>query len=165
VPAYRALADAFPDHKRILAAPSSLRSIARMSGFFDDLLPVKPFARLPEIRRPDTAVNLQGGVPESHQILQAARPRSLITFRQDESPGPCWRRAEHDVDRWCRLLERHGIRTNPFRLDLPRPRAVSPGCERRPSYTRERRIRRDAGRRIGGQRSHATNAPAASASS
>jgi ADP-heptose:LPS heptosyltransferase len=73
--------------------------------------------------RPDTAVNLQDGTPASRQILQAVRPRSLITFRED---GPCWRRSEHEVARWCRLLERHGIRTNPFRLDLPRPRAVPP---------------------------------------
>jgi len=127
VPAYRALADAFPDHRRILAAPAPLRSIARLSGFFDDVLPVKPLVRLPDMRRPDMAVNLQDGTPESYQLVQAVQPRSLITFRRDDPPGPCWRRGEHDVERWCRLLERHGIRTNQFRLDVRRPRAVPHG--------------------------------------
>jgi ADP-heptose:LPS heptosyltransferase len=127
VPAYRALADAFPDHKRVLAAPLSLRSIARLSGFFDELLPLKPLTRLPAMRHPDMAVNLQGCAPDANRILQAVRPRRLISFRRDPATGPRWRAAEHDVERWCRLLEHHGVRANPFRLDLPRPLALPHG--------------------------------------
>jgi len=131
VPAYRALADIFPRHKRVLAAAASLRSIVRLCGWFDQLLPVESPVRLPPLERPNVAVDLRGDDPQSCRALLATRPRSVIAFARDDVattlPGPRWRPLENEVTRWCRLLEYHGIGVNPFRLDLPRPRAIPPG--------------------------------------
>src|SRR5262245_22892300 len=130
VPAYRALADVFPSHKRVLVAPALLRSIVRLCGCFDQLIPVENPARLPQLERPDVAVDLRGDDLQSYRLLLATRPRCVIAFARDDAastlPGPRWRPGEHEVTRWCRLLEYHGIGANPFRLDLPRPRVAIP---------------------------------------
>ncbi len=137
VPALRALARAFPEHERVLAAPAWL----------EPLLPLlredgKPcLHRLVEIggldadpgrlpRRPDVAVNLHGRGPQSHRLLLASRPRRTIAFRSDavaETAGlPEWVPGEHETRRWCNLLARFGIEADPARLDVEAPEVELP---------------------------------------
>jgi ADP-heptose:LPS heptosyltransferase/uncharacterized protein YjbJ (UPF0337 family) len=116
VPAYRALARAFPRHRRVLAAPKALAPLAALTSAFDAMVDTAPLGPAPE--GVDVAVNLHGRGPESTRALLAARPRRLIAFGRD---GREWRAGEHEVVRWCRLLEESGIPADPgdLRLDLP----------------------------------------------
>jgi ADP-heptose:LPS heptosyltransferase len=52
------------------------------------------------------AVNLHGRGPQSTRLLQSLDPRQLIAFAHPEcgNAGPQWRRDEHEVARWCRLV-------------------------------------------------------------
>lgn len=130
VPALRALADAFPDHRRVLAAPQTLAPLAALSGAVSEVVDTKPLAPLAaSLCGADVAVNLHGRGPQSHRVLLDARPRRLISFANPEVPesagSPPWRAGEHEVSRWCRLLEGCGIPADPGRLDLsPPPRPV-----------------------------------------
>lgn len=134
VPALRALADAFPDHHRVLLAPASLAPLALHTGSVDEVVPHVGLDPLPPGPAPDVAVNLHGRGPESHRLLLAGQPRRLIAFAHDDvaesAGGPAWRAAgsdEHEVDRWCRLLVVSGIAADPRRLDLAAPdRPVPP---------------------------------------
>src|SRR5205814_284259 len=75
LPALRALADAFPHHRRTLAAPAALRPLALLSGAVDELVDTAPLAPLaPSLHAADVAVNLHGRGPQSHALLRAARP-------------------------------------------------------------------------------------------
>jgi ADP-heptose:LPS heptosyltransferase len=119
VPALRALARAFPGHRRVLAAPRALEPLVRLTGAVDAVVDVQPLAPLPaELHGADVAVNLHGRGPQSHALLRAAAPRRLIAFGP---PGPEWRADEHEVARWCRLLSESGIPADPRELDLPAP--------------------------------------------
>lgn len=129
VPAMRALADAFPYHHRILAAPAVLAPLARLSGAVHSLAPTEPLEPLAEgIHDCAIGVNLHGRGPESHGVLLDAHPNSLIAWRHPAiaatSTMPRWNLEEHEVLRWCRLLEANGIPADPARLDL-----AIPDCE------------------------------------
>ena len=134
VPALRALADAFPEHERLLAAPAVLRPLALLSGAVDDVVDTAPLAPLPRaLRGADVAVNLHGRGPQSHRVLLRTRPSRLIAFRHEgilESAGmPQWREPEHEVERWGRLLSESGIPADPARLDVEAPdRPVPPAA-------------------------------------
>ncbi len=126
IPALRALADAFPDHERVLAASSALRPLALLSGAVHDVVDTPPLRPLPPaLSEPDVAVNLHGRGPESHRALLSSWPRRLIAFRhpsiEQTARAPRWSPAEHEVVRWCRLLEESGIPADPTRLDLKPP--------------------------------------------
>jgi ADP-heptose:LPS heptosyltransferase len=126
VPALRALAAAFPGHRRLLAAPPSLAPLAVLSGAVHDIVPAAPLRRLdPRLAGCDVAVNLHGRGPQSHRLLAGLGPGRLVAFRHDDVPesseGPAWRPDEHEVDRWCRMLEEQGIPADRTRLDLPAP--------------------------------------------
>jgi ADP-heptose:LPS heptosyltransferase len=131
VPALRALARAFPEHRRVLAAPRAIAPLAALSGAVDAVADTSPLAPLPpELRGADIAVNLHGRGPESHRVLLDATPRRLLAFaRPDAWPRgprePRWLAGEHEVARWCRMLAAHGIEADPAALDLPAP-AVPP---------------------------------------
>ena len=122
VPALRALRDAFPEHRLVLAAPAVLAPLAALSGAVDELIDTAALA-VPAVHKADLAVNLHGCGPESHRALLASRPRRLIAFEAPAVPwrGPAWRDGEHEVARWCRLLEESGIPADPARLDLRQP--------------------------------------------
>ena len=130
VPALRALADAFPDHRKVLAAPQALAPLAALTGAVDEVVDARPLAPLdPALRGAAVAVNLHGKGPQSHRVLLAAEPARLISFSHPEVPesagGPTWRPGEHEVQRWCRMLSAHGIPADPGRLDLtPPPEAL-----------------------------------------
>ncbi len=127
VPALRALADAFPRHPRLLAVPTALAPLARRAGAVDEVVPAegldRPLSRL--LHGAGLAVNLHGRGPESHNLLLAAQPRRLLAFAHPAVPassqGPRWRADEHEVARWCRLLEESGIAADPGRLDIDLP--------------------------------------------
>ena len=126
VPALRALADAYPDHRRILAAPRVLAPLAALTGAVDGVVDTAPLAPLDtSLHGADLAVNLHGRGPQSHRGLLAARPRRLLSFANREVPesedGPVWWAGEHEVLRWCRMLEAHGIPADPARLDISPP--------------------------------------------
>ena len=132
VPAFRALADAFPGHRRLLAAPASLAPLAALTGAVHGTVPVEPLAPLPpEVFGAEIAVNLHGCGPQSHRVLLGARPRRLIAYANAEVPesagGPPWPGdAVHEVTRWCGLLETCGIPADPGRLDLELPGTATP---------------------------------------
>ena len=126
VPALRALKRAFPRHHRVLAAPAWLEPVALRTGAVDEVRESAPLAPLAlDLSRPDIAVNLHGRGPESHRVLLATSPKRLIAFANPEVPestdGPPWHSDEHEVARWCRLLSKSGIPTDPDDLYLEPP--------------------------------------------
>ena len=129
VPALRALADAFPNHRRVLACPLSLAPLAHLTGAVDEVVRAAAFTPLPpELRAADVAVNLHGAGPESHRVLLGARPRRLLAYGNPDVPwdGPTFDEGEHEAERWCRLLREHGIAADPDRLDLDPPDIAPP---------------------------------------
>jgi ADP-heptose:LPS heptosyltransferase len=146
VPALRALAAAFPDARRVLAAPRALEPLVALIGPDPERIPTatartvhavvdlpawvggEPAPQLDAAARLPggaIAVNLHGSGPESHRLLLAAAPERLVAFRHEDVPesagGPAWREDEHEVARWCRLLSCAGIPADPRALDLPAP--------------------------------------------
>jgi ADP-heptose:LPS heptosyltransferase len=132
VPALRALARAFPGHRRVLAAPTwlepllplieeggepCLHRLAEVGGLEAGA------ERLPSA--PKVGVNLHGRGPQSHRMLGASRPQRLIAFRNDTVPEsrmlPIWQENEHEAERWCRLLRESGIEGNPEQLEISSP--------------------------------------------
>jgi ADP-heptose:LPS heptosyltransferase len=125
VPALRALARAFPEHHRVLAAPAALAPLAALTGAVDAVAGAAPLAPLPaHLHGADVAVNLHGRGPQSHALLRAARPRRLVAF--GEPPDAVWRAGEHEVARWCRLLAESGIAADPADLRIAPPRTPVP---------------------------------------
>lgn len=117
VPALRALGDAFPDHRRVLAAPGGLALAARWVGW--ELVDTAPLAPLdPALHRADVAVNLHGRGPQSTALLRAAEPRRLLAYGEG---GRVWDEQEHERERWCRLLEESGIAADPERVGITVP--------------------------------------------
>ena len=126
VPAYRALQRAFPEHRRLLAAPERLAPLVPLTGAFHETLDAAPLVPLKGApARLDVAVNLHGRGPQSHRILLQLRPRHLLAFAHREVPESrdccAWRADEHEVQRWCRMLRCHGIAADPTDLDLDLP--------------------------------------------
>ncbi len=132
VPAYRALRRAYPDAEIMLAAPRTLEPLRELAGdALDRIADAQPLAPLPpELQDADLGVNLHGRGPQSHRVLLGAHARELIAFRHDEIPesarGPEHDPAEHEVARWCRLLEHYGIRADARELDLAIPPVLVP---------------------------------------
>ncbi|MBW3644951.1 MAG: glycosyltransferase family 9 protein [Actinobacteria bacterium] len=120
VPALRALARAYPEHHRVLAANAALAPLVELTGAVHEVVDTGELAPLaPELHRADVAVNLHGRGPQSTALLEQTRPRRLVAFG---APGcPQWRPGEHERHRWCRLLREAGIPADPddFRLAPP----------------------------------------------
>src|SRR4051794_7090070 len=121
VPALRALARAFPNARRVLAAPRAIAPLAELSGAVDAVADTAPLA--PPPAGADLVVNLHGRGPESHRAILASRPARMIAFGHDG--GPEWRAGEHEVLRWCRLLEASGIAADPCDIELRPPDITS----------------------------------------
>ena len=131
VPALRALREGFPEHRVVLAAPEALAPLAHLSGAVDEVVDTAPLAPLDaSLQLADLAVNLHGRGPQSHRVLLCAQPRRTIAFAHAEvaesARGPHWRPHEHEVSRWCRLLEESGVPADPRGLDLPAPPGEPP---------------------------------------
>jgi ADP-heptose:LPS heptosyltransferase len=115
VPALKAVARAFPEHRRVLAAPCALAPLALHTGTVHAVYDTEPLEPLsPALHGADVAVNLHGKGPQSHAILEATRPGRLIAFGE----GAEWRSDEHEVERWCRLLRENGIPAAETELDI-----------------------------------------------
>ncbi|MGI9119125.1 MAG: glycosyltransferase family 9 protein [Acidimicrobiales bacterium] len=131
MPALRALASAFPDHHRVLAAPAWLAPLVRHSATVHKVVDVAPLAPLPaSLHHADVAVNLHGRGPQSSRLLADSGPRRLIAFAHPdvaETGGqPRWRPDEHEVRRWCRLLRESGVPADPGDLHLEPPPVTPP---------------------------------------
>jgi ADP-heptose:LPS heptosyltransferase len=130
VPALRALRRAFPDERTVLAAPRALSGVVELIDAVDEHLPTEGLGTLEWPGEPPRlAVNLHGRGPESVADLLDAGPGELITHRHPDFPalpGPEWDAEAHEVDRWCRLLEFHGIPADGADLRLPEPPGPSP---------------------------------------
>jgi ADP-heptose:LPS heptosyltransferase len=125
VPALRAVRRAHPDARLALAAPAGLRDLALLSGAVDEVVDTAPLAPLaPELAGADLAVNLHGRGPQSTALLAATSPRRLVAYGLPD--GPRWTADEHEVVRWCRLLEQSGIPADPRDLLLDVPAAEPP---------------------------------------
>ena len=121
VPALRAVRRACPGAHVSLAAPAALRDLALHTGAVDEVVDTAPLTPLDaRLSRADLAVNLHGRGPQSTALLAATSPSRLLAY--DLPDGPRWTAQEHEVVRWCRLLEHSGITTDPADLLLPVPR-------------------------------------------
>jgi ADP-heptose:LPS heptosyltransferase len=130
VPAYRALRAAYSEHQIVLAAPGPLACLAALTGAVDVLLPT---GELQPVRwagpPPDVAVDLHGNGPASHDLVRALGAGTTMMYASAADPqaaGPWWAEAEHEVDRWCRLLEWHGVPADRRALRLDRPQVPPP---------------------------------------
>lgn len=125
VPALRGLDAAFPDRTLALAAPRWLEPLVDLVGCVDRLIPLAGLGPLDwPYPPPQIAVNLHGRGPESHRLLRSTGPTRMLAFAcpaADHHDGPPWREPEHEVHRWCRLLNWYGIPTDPSDLALRRP--------------------------------------------
>ncbi|MEV0325194.1 glycosyltransferase family 9 protein [Micromonospora echinospora] len=125
VPALRALRAGHPDRELVLAAPSWLDPLVELVGGVDRVLPVSGLDPLEwSGPPPEIAVNLHGRGPRSHELLRATGHGRLLAFRcppAGHPDGPAWDDAEHEVRRWCRLLDWYGLPADPDDLALARP--------------------------------------------
>jgi len=125
VPALRMLRAALPGHRLVLAAPQVLAPLVELCGAVDDHLPTAELAPPAwEGRPPEVAVDLHGNGPASRRLLEALAPGRLVAFGP---PGPRWEADEHEVVRWCRLVEESfGVPSRPEDLLLRAPDVPSP---------------------------------------
>lgn len=129
VPALRAVRAAHPHARLELATAGALAPLVELVGAVDAVVTTGPFVatppagRLPDrLHRADLALNLHGAGPQSTELLRAAEPSRLVSYGVTSA----WRAEEHDVRRWCRLLEEAGIPADPTDLALRRPPVASP---------------------------------------
>lgn len=95
--------------------------------FVDGMLGSGELETLPvQLDEGDVAVNLHGRGPQSTLLLLEVSPSRLIAYAHPDIPPtfgfPAWRRHEHEVERWCRLLTENGLEARPDDLSLPFPR-------------------------------------------
>jgi ADP-heptose:LPS heptosyltransferase len=137
VPALRALQRALPGHTIVLAAPEPLRPLLELSRCADELLPTEGLGPLAwSGEAPDVAVDLHGNGPASKDALVPLRPRRLVAFAGPDGDGlvhegPVWDPDEHEVRRWCRLVESgFDVAAEPadLRLAVPERRPRVPGA-------------------------------------
>jgi ADP-heptose:LPS heptosyltransferase len=133
VPALRALARAFPEHRRVLAAPAALKPLVPLIDPELELAPVGELEPLPAaLSNAELAVNLHGRGPDSHRILLragAGRARRLWFAHgaiAESRAAPRWRADEHERERWCRMLAEQGVAADPGDLAVAPPAGASP---------------------------------------
>jgi Glycosyltransferase family 9 (heptosyltransferase) len=107
LPALRLLRTALPEHRLILVAPETFRPLVELGAVADELVDGHELAPITGVDGPvEVAVDLHGNGPGSRVLLEALEPRRVVGFGHPPSgrPGPRWRRHEHEVQRWCRLV-------------------------------------------------------------
>lgn len=139
IPALRAVRRAYPAHRVVLVAPGAYAAWVRRLRLADAVRPADGIAAVPALPdlatpAPEAAVDLHGRGPGSQPMLLALRPARLIAFAHPAVPAtrglPEWRPGEHEVSRWCRLLEESGISADPTDLDVPPPPVEPPASSR-----------------------------------
>lgn len=141
VPAFRALRAARPGARIVLAAPETLTPLAELSGAIDRVLHTRGLGPIDWPGPPPAvAVNLHGKGPASHRLVRATNAPTQIMYASDAAPdvaGPWWDDGEHEVARWCRLLDwwdipadRHDLRLRvpPRTPPVRRAAIVHPGA-------------------------------------
>jgi ADP-heptose:LPS heptosyltransferase len=118
LPAVRGLRALRPGARLVLAAPEWLAPVALLSGAVDGVLPVRPLGAIPGWP-PQLAVNLHGSGPESTARLRELSPEQLWSY--GEPGAPEWREDDHEVERWCRLIDAFGGACDRSDLDLMAP--------------------------------------------
>jgi ADP-heptose:LPS heptosyltransferase len=130
LPALRALRRGLPGHELVLAAPAPLGALLPLAGAVDRLYPLPDLLPMrPPGPPPDIAVDLHGNGPRSRELLECLSPRRLIGFAYPgygDPDAPPWRADEHEVSRWCRLVEAYGVAADPADLALLPPDRPSP---------------------------------------
>lgn len=130
LPALRALRRGLPGHELVLAAPAPLGPLLPLAGAVDRLYPLPDLVPLhPPGPPPDLAVDLHGNGPRSRELLECLSPGRLIGFAYPgygDPHAPVWRADEHEVSRWCRLVEAYGFAADPADLALLPPDRPSP---------------------------------------
>ncbi len=128
VPALRAIARAFPDRPPVLVTTPDVAPLAARArlGRVSVAEPLGPLD--PSLAGAAVAVNLHGRGPQSHRRLLALGPGRMVAFENRDAgvAGPQWREGEHEVHRWCRLLEESGIPANPSLLGIELPSDMAP---------------------------------------
>jgi ADP-heptose:LPS heptosyltransferase len=107
LPALRLVRQALPGHEVVLAAPAQFGPVVELLPFVDGLFAANELAPLSRLRGPvQLAIDLHGKGPASRRLLQELDPERLIGFAHRPSGlgGPEWRKDEHEVSRWCRLI-------------------------------------------------------------
>lgn len=135
VPAYRALAWAFPRHRRVLVCDDAVLPLVPYAGAFEDAVVAEPSAPLERtLAGPAVAVNLQGCGPWSHRRLLALEPERLVAFAHPSVPesrrGATWRAGEPARGRWCRLLSAYGLAADADDVELIPPALPVPAFVR-----------------------------------
>jgi ADP-heptose:LPS heptosyltransferase len=118
LPALALLRRALPEQRIVLAAPRWLAPLVRLAGTVDDQVhghELEPLVDAP--RHPALAIDLHGNGPESRRLLLDCVPQRLVAYGHD---GLQWRRDEHEVSRWCRLV----IEGLPLPAATPHPSVV-----------------------------------------
>ncbi|MGY1751324.1 glycosyltransferase family 9 protein [Modestobacter sp. SYSU DS0511] len=127
VPAIRGIRAAVPDSRLVLATTRALEPLVSLIDAVDEVVPAVELEPLDWTGPPpELAVDLHGKGPASHVVVADLHPQRLLTFASPGYPGPTWYPDEHEVRRWCRLVE-EGLRVecDPDALDLAVP-AVDP---------------------------------------
>jgi len=124
VPALRGLRRRYGDRRLVLAGPAAVSTWFAKLGLVDEVLPTSGLSGRPPGfgLGPHVAVDLHGRGPQSHRLLLAAQPKELVAFdcpEVDHHTGCTWRADEHEVDRWCRLMNHHGVPCAVGDLRLP----------------------------------------------
>jgi ADP-heptose:LPS heptosyltransferase len=132
IPAIRGIRAAVPDHRLVLATTTALAPLAALIDAVDEVLPARELEPLDwSGPPPELAVDLHGKGPASHAVVAGLHPHRLLTFDSPGYPGPTWYPDEHEVRRWCRLVDEGlldgtvGGACDPDALDLAVP-AVRP---------------------------------------
>jgi ADP-heptose:LPS heptosyltransferase len=129
LPALRGVAEAYAGDRVVLAVPQWLRPLAQLAHIADAIAPLpglEPDGLVGFGGSVAVAVNLHGRGPQSHELLRSVWPARLLAYQCEAAghlDGPPWRPREHEVDRWCRLLEFYGIATDRTALELRTPPA------------------------------------------
>lgn len=127
VPAIRALARAFPLHRRVLCMPTALAPLVPLILGVDEVADTRELGPIsPSLFAPDVAVNLHGRGPQSTARLRALEPHRLVAWGERDAGGVRWRADEHERDRWCRLLRAAGIAADAADYCMRRPRVSPP---------------------------------------
>ncbi|MPY80792.1 MAG: glycosyltransferase family 9 protein [Actinophytocola sp.] len=130
LPALRGLRREFPHRRIALATPGALEPLVRLANAVDDVVPTRGLGVLDWPGDPPAmAVNLHGKGPQSIADLLAQHPADVLSHRHPDFPGidgPPWVDDVHEVERWCLLLEHHGLTADRRALQLDRPQQPSP---------------------------------------
>ncbi len=132
VPAYRAIARAFPAHRRTLAAPRAVHALVPLLGdVFAAVYDVAALGELPPAADGvELAINLHGRGPQSHRRLLERHPQRLVAFANEAADIPLggapWVEDAHEIERWCTMLAYHDIPADPHDLGIGVPGVALP---------------------------------------